>query len=631
LLLTAASLSEPAKAANPNQLEQFLPTNKCTNCDLSVPNLSSTDFSEADLKDINLSHANLRATVGLISQATAESNNEAIDNPDRLSSQASESKAWLEKLKQRKYKLSPLQEPPIRLFNLETANQLQSGALQLGVGVRQTRPADRPSAGTGDQIYYTSIDWGITDRLQLGFAAEFFDDATYHPVNGQFPNLTIISFAPSFKYRIFKDDRLTMAISGAVELFRLSTTPGFFNDRPIPASVRTDDKVPNTFVIGSLQVPVTYAIDPQVQLHLTPGIAFYPETVNGASFFGTFFNLGTGVSWQASERFSFYADANLSFGSGGNAFRSEDNSFFNKVLWSIGARYALNPKVAVELYGTNAFGATPTTRLLAFIPDGNELLVGATLKYTPDLGQGYASTFRKQPAVQLSNRDTQLLLDGLTLTTASTLPPTSFRLRGGGGSGGSSSLSLAYGLTNDLQAELTVDQFGGSDSVSTTDSGGPGVKFGPGAKIRFLDQGQGDPFSLSFRLAGVRDFGERPRLGTLFAELPIVYQSNPKLAFFFDPKAAFNNFDDKVGLGLGVNYAVADKWQLIGEFTPVFTGDRSVWSLGLRYFDPKSNLGFDVYGSNAIGQNQLGGLVAESGASVGFNVHWLFGGGIKQR
>lgn len=124
LLLTTASLSEPAKAANPKQSEQFLATNKCTNCDLSVPNLSSTDLSEADLKDINLSHANLRATVGLISQATAESNNEAIDNPDRLSSQASESKAWLEKLKQRKYKLSPLQKPPIRLFNLETAKKL---------------------------------------------------------------------------------------------------------------------------------------------------------------------------------------------------------------------------------------------------------------------------------------------------------------------------------------------------------------------------------------------------------------------------------------------------------------------------------------------------------------------------
>ena len=74
-----------------------------------------------------------------------------------------------------------------------------------------------------------------------------------------------------------------------------------------------------------------------------------------------------------------------------------------------------------------------------------------------------------------------------------------------------------------------------------------------------------------------------------------------------------------------VNHALSSKVQLIGAFTPVFAGDRSVWSVGVSYFDPKSNLGFDVYGSNAIWQNLFGGLVAQSGASVGFNVHWLFG------
>lgn len=71
--------------------------------------------------------------------------------------------------------------------------------------------------------------------------------------------------------------------------------------------------------------------------------------------------------------------------------------------------------------------------------------------------------------------------------------------------------------------------------------------------------------------------------------------------------------------------------QLIGAFTSVFAGNCSALNLRIRYFEPKSNLGFDVCGSNAIGQNQLGGLVTESGASVGFNVHWLFRGGMKQR
>jgi hypothetical protein len=75
---------------------------------------------------------------------------------------------------------------------------------------------------------------------------------------------------------------------------------------------------------------------------------------------------------------------------------------------------------------------------------------------------------------------------------------------------------------------------------------------------------------------------------------------------------------------LGINQVITDKLQWIGEFTPVFTGQRSVWSTGLRYLEPQANLGFDIYASNAIGQNGLAGLVGEPGTNVGFNIHWLF-------
>jgi hypothetical protein len=514
------------------------------------------------------------------------------------------------------YKPSPLQFPPTRLVNFETANQLPQGTFQLTAGTHQASPGSSPGAGTGYQTYYAKIDWGVSDKLQLGFAVDFFDDVTIREVNGRFPALTEASFAPNFKYQLHKDDKLAIGVAGSLELFRLSTDPGLFNNGR--------EKTPNLYTIGSLQVPVSYNFNKKIQLHLTPGIAVFPDKVNGADFFGSFFNIGAGVSWRPSDRLNVFANANFPVGDGGNTFNSKDNSISQKVVWTLGGQYTFNPRAAVEGYITNAFGATPTTSLLAFIPDGDEVLVGANVKYLFDFGQNYASSFRKRKLLPLSDRDKSLLLDGLTLSSASTLPPDTILLRGGLDSNGARRLHFSYGLANDLQLELPAEQFGGGDSLTLTETAGPGVKFGPGAKLRFLDQAQGDPFSLSVKLLGTRDFGRRPRLGTLFAEVPVTYQTNPQTAFFFNPKAAFNGQITRVGVGLGVNYALSNNLQLIGEFTPVFTGQRSVWSTGVRYFEAKSNLGLDVYASNAIGQSALGGLVGESGTNVGFNVNWMF-------
>ena len=123
-------------------------------------------------------------------------------------------------------------------------------------------------------------------------------------------------------------------------------------------------------------------------------------------------------------------------------------------------------------------------------------------------------------------------------------------------------------------------------------------------------------------MKGVRD-SKRPRVGTLFAEIPIVYQNSNKTALFFNPKAAFYRKEERFGLGLGINQVLTDKLQLIGELTPV-SGEELVWSTGLRYFDSTADLGIDIYASNASGQNSIGGLVSDTSTNIGFNVHWLF-------
>ncbi|MEO1433614.1 MAG: porin [Cyanobacteria bacterium J06633_8] len=518
-------------------------------------------------------------------------------------------------IKQIEPELSPLQKPPTRLFNLETANQLPKGSVQFEAGTHQAKPGDNRQGNTGYQNYYASLDWGVTDKLQLSFAAQSYDDPTKSQINGTFPNLTFESFAPSLKYQVLKNEKLKVAVSGTTELLGLSSDIGLFNN--------TNEKTTESYVIGKVEVPVTYDANDKLQLHFTPGVVFYPDKVKQAEFYGTFINLGAGISLQASEKLNLFANANLPLGPGGNALDSEDNSIFRKLLWTAGTRYAINPRAGVEVYGTNAFGATPTTNLLAFIPDGNEVIFGAKVKYIFDFGQNYASNFGNKPDIPLSNRDKQLLLDGLTLSNSSTLKPDQIRLTTGMTSGGNAKLNIMYGLANDLQLEIPLEQFGNDDNLPSGETFGNEVKYGLGAKLRFLNQAQGDPFSLSVKVKGVRNIAHQNQIGTIFTEVPIVYQNSDKTALFFNPKAAFYRKEERFGLGLGINQVLSDKFQLIAELTPV-SGYDLVWSTGLRYFEPKTDLGIDIYLSNTSGQNSIGGLVADTSTNIGFNFHWLF-------
>ncbi len=512
---------------------------------------------------------------------------------------------------------SPLQQPPVRLFNLETANQLPKGALSITAGVRILPTVNNPDpelqSDTGLQVYNTSIDGGVTDRLQLGLAALLFDDRLSRTFNGESVDLQFLSVAPNFKYQLSQSDNLSVGLSGSLELLRILTDPGLFN--------ATAETVTDNYVVGILQVPASYSLSSDLQLHFTPGVAFYPERVNGAPFFGTIFNLGAGISWQPLERVNLFADLNAPV-TGGNAVRSQDSSTFQRVVWSGGLRYLVNPRVGLDVYATNAFGTTPATRLLSFIPDGDQTVIGVNLNYTPGLGQGYASSFRALPLAQLNQRDLQLLLDGLTLTSADTLLPGMLRVRGGLGAG--DGFNLAYGVTNDFQLEFFGEQFGEGEELDSDDYG-PGFKVGPAVKLRFLDQVQGDPFSFSLKAALAADLASS--IGLFAVELPFLYRPVPQVALFVNPKAAFVLERELIGAGLGVNYDLTDGVQLIGELTPLFTGEDPVWSVGARYFNPDLALGVDLYASNAIGQSPLGSLVAQSdGSRVGFNIHWLIGG-----
>ncbi|AFY33933.1 hypothetical protein Cal7507_3540 [Calothrix sp. PCC 7507] len=513
--------------------------------------------------------------------------------------------------------LSPLQEPPTKLHNLETANQLRKGAVQVEAGFLQVLPLDDSVSGTGLQTYNIDIDWGVTDDLQLGFTGDIYDDYVKCPVREQCGDFTSTTYGAKLKYRLINQNLWAVGVVGTAQLMNISASPGAFTNT---SNTRLNTVTP----VGALQFPITYKASPNLQLHFTPGVVLFPETVKGADFFGSFFNIGTGFSWQPSERVNLFANIQAPLGPGGNTFSSKDRSIYRKLLWAVGVDYAFNPRMAAEVYATNSFGTTPTTGLLAFIPDGDDLLLGIRFKHVIDFGQGYAANFGNRPQTELSRRDSTLLFDGFTLASPHTLPTGKFQARGGLGTNGSSSFALAYGLTNDAQLEINVDQFGGSDRLSGAEISGPGVKIGGAVKLRFLDQARGDLLSLSFKLAGISEaaFQGNALNGTIYAELPIAYQLSPQTSISINPKGAFFGKVSRTGIGIGINQALGNQLQFIAEYTPIFTdGTRDVWSTGLRFL-PSSRWGIDIFAGNAIGQSGLGTVTAESGTNVGFSINW---------
>lgn len=504
---------------------------------------------------------------------------------------------------------SPLERSPTRLFNLETANQLPARALLFQFGAHQTLADDSP--GTGSQLYYGGLDWGLSDDVQLSLSGQVYDDPPTRPINGQSPNTTLLSLAPSLKYRLLNTPQLGLSLQGSLESLLLSSA--LFDSG--------DGK--DTRIVGAIHTPLTYRATPALHFHLTPGVSFFPQRLNNRELYGTLFTLGTGVSWQPAQQWLLYSTLNLPLGPGGNVINT-DQSIGRQPVWAVGTRHNLTPKTGLNLYATNGLGVTPATGILASIPAGDVLLLGLALNYAPDTSLKYRSSFAEATAEPLTERLSQLLVSGITLTTASTLPPGMLALSTGAGTNSNYSVGLAYSPDEAFQIDAILEDFGedfgSNSSASSVSAASDRWRYMVGAKLRLLDQRQGNAVSLSARILGGRNTRS---IGVLFAELPITYQASPSTALFFNPKfAAFGN-QIEVGLGLGVNYEIASGLQLLGEVTPVFGGDRTVWAVGTRYRFPSQPLSVDLYATNAMGRNGLGTLIGQADAQLGIGLNWL--------
>lgn len=487
---------------------------------------------------------------------------------------------------------TPLESFSTNWINFETAETLPDGALSFQIGSHQTVGS---GTGTGSQLYYTALQYGLTDNFQLGVVAQEIQDETEEPILGLKAPTNFRSWGVNAKYRFVNTERVQASAVLAIEelVYRTDVFGTYASD--------------SENMIGSFYVPVTYTANPNLQFHLTPGVSVFPDELNGIPYYGTVASLGAGVTWRASDRLLAFGSVTAPL-SGGNTIAS-DRSITKELVYTAGARYAFTPKVGIEGYVTNGLGSTPATSIVTFYPNGDHQLFGLRLVYTP--GKSYPNTYRPTPLAPVSTRMAQLDQDGFTVGSAGVMAPGDVRLGFSGGSSGNGAFVAAIGFEQDFQIDGIVEDYSNDGSLTAVDDPTPdSARWMVGGRIRVMDQNNGSPFSWSMRVLGGRDF-ENKDVGVLYIAVPASYDVDDRLTLHVEPKfAAFGN-TRIYGLGLGVNYEVLKGFQLIGEVTPVNDGRTPAWAVGARYDFAGGGWSADFSATNAIGRYGHGTMVSQ--------------------
>ena len=139
-----------------------------------------------------------------------------------------------------------------------------------------------------------------------------------------------------------------------------------------------------------------------------------------------------------------------------------------------------------------------------------------------------------------------------------------------------------------------------------------------GGKGILLSPLRGGPFWLAVSGSLGRNLSEHnSKQGYAFGEITGTWQLNSKLAFSVNPKVAWSGAGNLYGLGLGANFAISQKLELLPEI--IIAGDnfsKTTSTIGLRYHFSDS-ITTTVYASTAASLNNIGQLLGKGDTNVG--------------
>jgi uncharacterized protein YjbI with pentapeptide repeats len=628
--LSGADLSK-ANLADADLSQSTLEKAKLLSTNLSYTNLTAANLSGADLTGSNLETANLKdadftganlVQTALAKQPGSEPISGSAQNPDNAI------------LDNTKYKAedSPISKIPNQL---PTAQHLKRGEVIVDFRQRffftnnilsqsDTKSGGTPSWSGG------GIRWGITNSSELAVAYQNTDPVSIErqgPFRFSVEDATPTwDLAVEFKQKIWENKSKTQALSGVVSLAGF-TDPGFNFFSPATGVIV---KKGNGIVPG-LALPYTAQINDRLSLTVSPTFAFFPAdsalflsrppTANPGSF-GTMFGLTGAVSFKINPRLVLWGEAFFPF-VGNNSINRNSGLPDKTLAINAGIRYLINPRLGIDLYATNTFGALGP---LALTADHENFGFGANLVFMPGIvpaNRNYPNNFKGQ----FNQKDSPLTTDGLGFFDGGTLPAGKLLLQTQAGSGGVMS-AIRYGVLKDLEMGIYLDYVFGKVDESES---------GVSAKARFLDQAKGAPFTASgvvtFGLANEPIFNFTNNQANRFAlqgkdktgpiyffdnalntgrgliiatfSLPLQYQISKGTAVWVTPTVGFvqRGGVSIVGVNAGGSVRIFKDVSLLGEVGANFTGDgnafignrlanRIPWNFAVRW-TPSKLLGFD--------------------------------------
>ncbi|MEL6928544.1 MAG: hypothetical protein AAFO95_07910, partial [Cyanobacteria bacterium J06600_6] len=387
------------------------------------------------------------------------------------------------RLETTKITFTPLRE---LLLSQPTAQHLNQGEVLINVDTRSFFFPNLVEGGVDDNDsavnFSTGFTWGISDRLQLSLQFQHVDSSS--PIKqGEFiserteDNEAVLEL----KQRLWQSESGEQNLSGV--LAASWGTRGFMF-----TEAETVTEINNRDVFVSFAFPWTKNIGDRLQVSAIPTIAFFKD--DGAAFFrrlpndedssfGTVLGLGAGATYQVSSKLSLVSDVFLPI-TGNNSINRASGKPDQTIVYNAGLRYLSNSQLALDLYATNTFASYAP---LSLTGDRDFLGLGANVVFMPD-----AFTANRR-----SNNDTSdpqaesLTTDGLAFFDGGTLPSGKLALNLQGGSQGVLT-AIRYGLLSDFEGSIFLDYVAGSVDESEQ---------GVGAKVRFLNQQQNAPLTLS--------------------------------------------------------------------------------------------------------------------------------------
>ena len=557
---------------------------------------------------------------------------------------------------------TPLAE---QLLSQPTARHLNQGEILLNLDTRSFFFPDLVSSDVDNEDsavnFNTGFSWGISDELQLTLQFQHVDSSS--PVKqGDFISERTEDNEASIelKYNFWDNDSQTQALSGIIAASW--GTRGFLFTQ---AGEKTE--INNRDVFVSLAMPFSTQISDRWQFHISPTVAFFKAESavffhrlpnDNQNSFGTVLGLGGGVTYQISDRFVLISDVFVPF-TGNNSINRDSGQPDQAIAYNAGFRFLANPRLVLDIYGTNTFARFAPLSLTA---DRDFLGLGANLTFMPD-----AISANRQYVLKSSENEL-FTTDGFAFFDGSTIPNGKLKLELQGGNQGFLT-SLRYGVLEDFEAGIFLDYVAGEIDESEQ---------GISGKIRFLRQGKKVPFSLSgaatvsltnepfinffennanafanqdltksvpiFTPGG--DDGESGKLLILTFALPIQYEINRGTAIWFTPILGYVqrlgleiggfNFGSAISLGEELSIIGELGANLGGEGNSLVNGKREhklPWTVGVRWLplslfnqEPSINNSdpyLELYLTNRVGSSTWHQLRVRENNDLGF------GGGIS--